>query len=141
MDIHEITSVLPTLCELGQSLFGSTYSFLWSIVIQFGLWKDILVVIFVIAWIAWEIGTKNKHKRNSENGFTASFNRFIGASGYFWFQALIYFGLKLIFTDAIYCFKWPYALHSIIFLLNGFILHIIGFWPYWKVFGKKIRIK
>jgi len=141
MNIIQNISSISSLCSLGQSFFGSGYSLLWSVILWLGFWKGLLIVIGIIFWTISEIVSKGTHKYNSENGLTPAFNSFIGASGYFWFQTIIYFGLKLIFTDAVYCFKWPYFLHSIVFLLNGFILHMIGIWPYWKVFGVKIRIR
>lgn len=141
MDITQAISTISSLCVSGRSIFGSGYSLLWSAMLWLGFWRRLLLIITIIAWVVYEIFSKGTHKRKTENGFTPMFNRFIGASGYFCFQTIIYFGLKLIFTDAIYCFKWPYALHSIVFLLNGFILHMIGIWPYWRVFGEKIRIR
>lgn len=141
MGIDQAVSTISPLCSLGQSFFGSGYSLLWSAILWLGFWKRLLIIIGIVVWIFFEIGSKGTHKYNSENGFTPMFNSFIGASGYFWFQTIIYFGLKLIFTEAVYCFKWPYFLHSIVFLSNGFILHMIGIWPYWKVFGEKIRLR
>lgn len=141
MDVSQSIATLSPLCSLGQSFFGSGYSLLWSAILWLGFWKGLLIIIGIVIWIIYEIGSNGIHKYNSENGFTPIFNSFIGASGYFWFQTIIYFGLKLVFTEAVYCFKWPYFLHSIVFLSNGFILHMVGIWPYWKVFGEKIRLR
>lgn len=80
------------------------------------------------------------HSYNSENGFTPTFNSFIGASTYFWLQTIIYFLLKTFFSEAVYCMKWPYGLHIAVFLSTGFILHVTGVWPYWKLFGRKVRL-
>ena len=130
-----------SLCSLGQSIFGSTYSFLWSIVTFIGFWKCFLIIVLVILWIVLEIFTKNSHYYNSENGFTSTFNKFIGASTYFWLQTIVYLILENIFSSLIYCLKWPYVLHIYIFILTGFILHVTGVWPYWKILGRKVRIR
>ena len=141
MDFYHIISTSGTLCSLGKSIFGSTYSFLWSIGTFLGFWKCAFIILLLILWIIWEIFNRNTHSYNSENGFTPEFNVFIGVSTYFWFQTAIYFILDKIFTEVVYCFKTPYFIHIGVFLFTGFFLHMTGVWPYWKIFGKKVRIK
>lgn len=140
MEPSNIISSGGALCSLGQSLFGSIYAILWSIVTYLGFWKCLLIFLSIIIWVAWEIIKKGTHSYNSENGLTPTFNTFIGASTYFWLQTLIYFIFQKFFSEAIYCLKWPYILHIFIFLVTGFALHITGIWSYWKIFGKKIRL-
>lgn len=140
MDYNQIFSI-GTLCSLGKSIFGSTFSFLWSIITFIGFWYSLLILMMVVVWIIVEILTRNTHAYNSENGFTSLFNSFLGASMYFWLQALLYVILEKFFTEMVYCFKWPYLLHILVFLFTGFLLHIIGIWPYWKVFGEKLRVR
>jgi hypothetical protein len=140
VDLTQTISNTGALCSLGQSVFGSTYSFLWSVITFFGLWKCLLIIVGLAFWIAWEVSTKGTHSYNSENGFTPEFNRFIGASTYFGLQTIVYFVLEKFFSEAIYCLKWPYALHVLVFFLTGFILHVTGVWPYWKIFGGKVRL-
>ncbi len=128
-------------CSIASSFFGSFYSFLWSMVTQLGFWKCLLILLGLIFWVCWEIFSKGTHKYNSENGLTPGFNRFIGATTYFWIQAVINLVLEYFFTSAVYCFKWPYGLHLGTFLLTGLFLHLIGIWSYWRLFGMKIRLR
>lgn len=141
MDFNQIFLTGGMLCSIGKSIFGSTYSFLWSAITYLGFFKCFLIIIVIILWIIWEIGTRYKHSYNSENGFTPIFNSFVGASIYFWSQEFIYISLEKFFTEAVYCFKWPYILHVSIFIFTGLLLNITGFWRYWKFFGHKIRIR
>lgn len=141
MESAQIISSLGNLCSVGSSLFGSTFSLLWSIITFIGFWKSSLVLLLVIIWIVWELNTIGTHRYNSENGLTRVFNSFIGASAYFWLQSFIYFFLEILFSEGIYCFKWPYVLHALVFLLTGLLLNILGVWKYWKLFGEKVRIR
>lgn len=141
MSFDQVISSTGLLCSIGKSVFGSTYSFLWSAILLIGFWKCLLVLVAIILWILWELVTRHTHSYNSENGLTPVFNSFIGASTYFWLQTFIYFVLEKLFTEAIYCMKWPYVLHVSVFILTGFALHMSGIWPYWKLFGVKMRIK
>ena len=140
MVLNQLISTGGMLCSIS-SIFDSFYSIVWSAITFLGFWKCLLIIVALIIWILWEIFSKGTHSYNSENGFTPAFNRFIGASTYFWFQTFIYFILEKFFSEAVYCFKWPYALHIFVFLFTGFFLHIIGVWPYWKFFEKKIRLR
>src|ERR1019366_8502848 len=98
MNLNHIISTSGTLCSLGQSIFGSTYSILCTIITYLGFWKCLLIIVAIILWITWEFYTMNTHPYNSENGFTPTFNSFIGASTYFWLQTLVYFILEKFFT-------------------------------------------
>lgn len=132
---------ISNTCSLISSLFGSVYSIIWSVITTLGFWKCLLIVILLVIWLIWEIITKGTHPYKTENGLTPVFNSFIGATTYFWLQMAINLILETFFTKAVYCLKWPYALHITTFFLTGFLLNITGVWSYWKIFGKKIRIR
>jgi len=131
------------LCSLGKSIFGSTFSLLWTIITFVGFWYSVLLLLVIAIWVIFEVLNRNTHSYNSENGFTPLFNSFVGATVYFGLQALIYIILQKLLTEAVYCLKWPYALHFITFTLTGLILCWIGFWRYWRPLGVgyKIRIR
>ena len=109
----------------------STASILWGVITALWPWRWLLIVMGIICWVVFEITTRNGTVHyNSENGFSPSFNRFVGAGTYVGFQALVYLLLELIFGEGIYCIGWPFALHVIVFGSTGLFLHAIGFWPY-----------
>ena len=125
ISIKEICSLVTA--SVPHSLAGV----LWAAITS--LWPGycILIGIAVAAWIAFEIATRHGNVHyNSENRFSPTFNRFVGAGTYLGLQALTYLMLQLLFGDPVYCLGWPYVLHVIVFASTGLLLHAIGFWPY-----------
>ena len=120
------------ICSLiSASRASSISSFFWQIIDFLWPWNWIWISLLLFTWVIWEIITRHGSAHyNSENGFSPVFNRFIGSGVYFSLQALVYLFFRLAFGDVIYCAPWPYAVHIIIFLLTGTLLHLSGFWPY-----------
>lgn len=111
----------------------SVANLLWTIISGLWPWFWFWIVVALTAWVAYEIKTRyGTAHYNSENGFSPAFNRFIGSGTYMGLQTLLFGVFHLIFGDAAYCMAWPYAVHAIAFLVTGGLLHLSGFWPYFK---------
>jgi hypothetical protein len=125
------------LCSLfGQPMVRSVAGLLWSVITALWPWYWFLIVIALTGWITFEIKTRyGTAHYNSENGFSPAFNRFIGSGTYLGLQSFLFAVFHLIFGDAAYCMTWPYAVHAIVFLSTGLLLHLSGFWPYLKESG------
>lgn len=122
------------------SMAQSTPAYWWMIITN--LWSAywILIVLILVVWIIFEIKTRNGTAHyNSENGFSPTLNRFVGGGTYFGLQAFLFFILKTIFGEGVYCFPLPYIFHLAVFLSTGLLLHFSGFWPYLKEPGKRRR--
>jgi len=101
---------------------------LWQVILQlqaYWLWIGLGITFIVIV----ELITRHKNEYNSANGFTPEFNRLVGSLSYMLLQLLLYFFIYLIIGNVAYCFPWSYTAHALVFSLNFFILHGIGFWP------------
>jgi hypothetical protein len=121
------------LLQLMITIPKSTAGVLWQIisVLWTAYWPIILVFIF--GWIFVEIITKNgDFHYNSKNGFSPSFNRFVGSGTYLLFQSITYAIIKSIFGDDIYIHIWPWIIHIAVFASTGIFLNLIGFWVYLK---------
>ena len=131
MQPSEILS-LKNICSLVSASIPHTMAgILWKIVTTLWPWYWLLIGVSLVVWIAFEITTRyGTAHYNSENGFSPTFNRFVGSGTYLGLQTGAYFLLKLIFGDGIYCLSWPYALHLVVFASTGLLLNLIGFWPY-----------
>jgi hypothetical protein len=127
------------ICSLiSISTASSLSSFLWQSIVFLWPWHWIAIFLALVVWVTWEIVTRNGTAHyNSDNGFSPSFNRFVGSGAYLGFQALIFLILKIFFGDIIYCFVLPYFIHLAVFFLTGLILHLSGFWPYLKDEGAR----
>jgi hypothetical protein len=111
---------------------------IWKIIVYLWPWKWLAIVVLVSVWVFIEIKTRfGSFHYNSENGFSPSFNRFVGSGSYLGLQTLLFVILKSIFGSIVYCFSWSYALHTVIFISTGILLNISGFWPYLKEPGSR----
>lgn len=120
--------------EICAVIFSQTshtiYATVLELVIFLWPWYWLLIVLGLGGWIAFEITTRNGTiHHNSENGFSPVFNSFVGSCTYTGLQTFFFFILTSLFGSGVYCFVWPFAIHILIFLSTGKLLHVIGFWP------------
>ena len=95
-------------------------------------WPFILIGLTV--WTLWELVTRNGgFHYNSENGFSPTYNRFVGSGMYLLFQTGTYALLTKLFGSEIYAHAWPYGVHIAAFISVGLFLNLVGFWKYWKL--------
>lgn len=119
-------------------LASSASSFVWQIISALWPYNWIWITLLLIGWIIWELSTRNGTAHyNSQNGFSPSFNRFVGSGSYLGIQSLLILSFSKFFGDVAYCFIWPYSVHVLIFALTGLTLHLSGFWPYLMEPGTK----
>lgn len=118
-------------CEVATFSFTQSISYyIWTIITTLWPWYWLLIVIVLGLWVTFEIYTRHGIAHyNSDNGFSPTFNRFVGSGTYLGLQTVLYFLFSFIFSDAIYCYIWPFAIHIVIFLSTGLLLHLSGFWP------------
>jgi hypothetical protein len=113
-------------------------AFLWKIIVFLWPWYWFVIVVILIVWVIWEIQTRNGTAHyNSRNGFSPTFNRFVGSGSYFGIQALLYLLFNKLFGEMVYCYIWPFPVHAVVFISTGLMLHISGFWPYLKEPGSR----
>jgi len=119
---------------IAASTIKSAAGFFWIIVTTLWLSYWPYILIFFVVWVIWELVTRNGgFHYNSENGFSPTFNRVVGAGVYFLFQGVVYLVISKFFGIDVYIHIWPYPIHLVIFLLTGFFLNLVGFWKYWKL--------
>ncbi len=122
---HDFLWVL--LAEITKSVAGFAWTAiatLWST-----YWAYILPAFTI--WVIYEVLTRfGSAHYNSDNGFSPSFNRFVGSGTYLAFQGLVCAILQCIFGDSAYLHAWPYAIHVIVFASTGLFLNAVGFWVY-----------
>lgn len=125
---------LGNICSIIAIPFASSISsFLWQIFYALWPWYWFVIIALLFLWIVGEILTRNGTVHyNSENGFSPSFNRFVGSGTYTSLQALLLLSLEKFFGDSVYCILWPYEAHLLVFISSGLLLHFSGFWPYLK---------
>lgn len=100
---------------------------LWSM-----YWHYLLPALDI--WVIYEVLTRfGSAHYNSENGFSPTFNRFVGSGTYLAFQGLIYAIIHWIFGDNAYLHVWAYAVHLCVFVYTGLFLNAIGFWAYLRL--------
>lgn len=117
-------------------------AFAWKIITSLWPWHWLWISLALILWIIFEIKTRNGTAHyNSENGFSPTFNRFVGSGTYLGLQTLLFLIFKLIFGEGAYCMTWPHAVHAIVFMSTGLLLHLSGFWPYLKEPRRKRRFR
>lgn len=133
------TFSIGNICSvISDSMVSSFSSMIWKIIVYLWPWKWLAIVVLVSVWVFIEIKTRfGSFHYNSENGFSPSFNRFVGSGSYLGLQTLLFVILKSIFGSIVYCFSWSYALHTVIFISTGILLNISGFWPYLKEPGSR----
>lgn len=129
------------MCSAFSDAFVSSLSdALWTIIKYLWPWYGLLIVLGLATWIVWEIRTRfTTVNFRSQNGFTPSFNRFVGSGTYLGLQTLTFLILSTIFGNLVYCLKWPLVLHAFVFLSSGLLLNYIGFWVYLKEPGQRRR--
>ena len=92
------------------------------------------ILVFIIGWTIWELITRNGgFHYNSENGFSPTYNRFVGSGVLLLFQMSIYAILTKLFGHEAYLQVWSYSVHIVAFLSTGLFLNLVGFWKYWKL--------
>lgn len=123
-------------CEIATfSLTQSKSYYIWKVITFLWPWYGLIIILALGLWITFEIYTRHGNVHyNSDNGFSPTFNRFVGSGTYLGLQTILYFLFSFIFSDAIYCYIWPFAIHLVIFLSTGLLLHLSGFWPKLKGF-------
>jgi hypothetical protein len=130
MNISQFIPIKDICSLVTFSFTQSIHYYFWIIITALWPWYWLLIFAILFLWIVFEIYTRNGEVHyNSANGFSPVFNSFVGSGTYLGLQALLYLLFSLIFGDTIYCLIWPYAVHLILFLSTGLILHKIGFWP------------
>jgi hypothetical protein len=116
----------------------SLSNFFWTAIKYLWPWHWLGIVLIFGGWIAWEFYTRNGTAHyNSDNGFSPTFNRFVGSGTYLGLQTLVFLILTTVFGNYVYCLKWPVALHVLIFLSSGLLLNLTGFWVYLKEPGRR----
>ncbi len=134
---------ISDICSIAQAVVTeSIYGRIWAIITFLWSWYGLLLFIGIVVWCVVEIYTRygNFHY-NSDNGFSPTFNRFVGSGTYLGFQTVLLFFFQVFFGPAVYCMPLPYAIHTVVFLSTGLFLHLIGFWPYLKEPGTRKRKK
>lgn len=117
---------------------SSISSFIWQIIFYLWPWKWILVVLFLGAWVVYELLTRNGTAHyNSVNGFSPGFNSFVGSGTFLGFQTILLLGFEKIFGESVYCMTWPYVIHFVVFASTGLFLHAVGFWPELRIFNNR----
>jgi ABC-type nickel/cobalt efflux system permease component RcnA len=129
------------ICSAVSVVFVSSLSdALWTGIRYLWPWYGFLIVLTLGTWIFWEIHTRfTTTSFRSQNGFTPTFNRFVGSGTYLGLQTLTFLVLSTAFGNLVYCLKWPLGLHALVFLSSGLLLKYIGFWVYLKETGLKRR--
>jgi len=127
-------TTLGEACSIASDMFISSFSdALWTTIRYLWPWYWFLILIALGAWVIFEIRTRyTTVNYRSQNGFTPTFNRFVGSGTYLSLQTILFLILTTIFGTYAYCLKWPIALHLLIFLGSGLLLNYIGFWVYLK---------
>lgn len=131
--------LLKNICEaVSISTISSIHSLIWNVVGWLWPWNWIWITLIILCWVVLEIYTRHGNFHyNSKNGFSPTFNRFVGAGTYFAGQTILLLIMSFFFGQGVYCLPWPYPLHLVVFLSTGFLLHLSGFWPYLKESGRK----
>ena len=122
--------ILQLIWSIPQSIAGG----FWFIIttVWNAYWPFILVGLTL--WTIWELITRNGGLHyNSDNGFSPTYNRFVGSGMYLLFQTGTYVLLTKLFGNEIYAHAWPYGVHIVAFLSVGLFLNLVGFWKYWKL--------
>jgi hypothetical protein len=130
---------LSNVCSaISIPLSSSASSFIWGVIHFLWSWYGIWIFVILSVWTIVELFTRNgQFHYNSENGFSPTFNIFVGSGLYWGIQSLLLILLEKLFGESVYCLIWPYPVHIVIFLLTGLILHVTGFWPYLKEPGMR----
>lgn len=130
----QLTNSFGEICSIVSDMFVSSFAdALWTAIRYLWPWYWLLIILALIAWVTWEIRTRHTTVSfRSQNGFTPTFNRFVGSGAYLGTQTLIFLILTSLLGNYVYCLKWPAALHLLTFFFSGWFLNYIGFWVYLK---------
>lgn len=129
-----ITLLRDILAQIPEILVTTTAHAFWIIIttIWGSYWPYIVVGLTI--WVAIELVTRNGgFHYNSENGFSPTFNRFVGSGVLVLFQTAIFAIIHWLFGDDSYLRIWPYPVHIAGIFLTGLFLNLTGFWVYWKL--------
>lgn len=120
------------ICSVvSDTAISSLSDFLWTAIKYLWPWEWIAIVVCLGIWISFEIGTRyTTSSFRSKNGFTPTFNRFVGSGTYLLLQTITFLVLTSALGDLAYCYKWPAALHLLVFWLTHRLLIKIRFWVY-----------
>ncbi len=126
--------MIGTICSIVSiTLASSINSFLWQLISFIWPWKWLWILGIFLSWIIWELRTRNGISHyNSANGFSPTFNKFVGSGTYIMLQSATLLFFVNFFGEFAYCMRIPYIIHLLIFLSTGYFLHKIGFWPHWN---------
>jgi len=122
---------LAQLCSAVSDIPGTAISAVWLWISYSFLHYWYIIIPAIVIWVVIEIFTRNTHSYNSDNGFTPTFNRFVGGGVFYIFSAMFHFILSLFIGKGIECgLIWINSFYLIPYISAGFFLHGIGFWPY-----------
>lgn len=132
LDFGQICSIIS------DTAISSLSDLLWTAIKYLWPWYWLLIILALTAWVIFELKTRyTTTSFRSKNGFTPTFNRFVGSGTYFGTQTLIFLVLTTLLGNYVYCLKWPVVLHLLTFYSSGKFLNYIGFWVYLKEPGKR----
>ena len=129
------------LCSSINAVPGTIISGIWFFISLYfsKYWYWIIATLTIL--VLYEVGTRNTHKYNSDNGFTPGFNSFVGSGIFFGFEMLINLILNAIFGNATECILlWTKSFYLIPFITTGIFLNLIGFWKYIRIPILNIKI-
>ena len=125
---------LGAVCSLINDIPGTFISSVWFW-ISYGFSNYWYVIIpALVLWVIFEIVTRNTHSFNSDNGFTPTFNSFVGGGVFLGFESLIHFVLNLLVGNSAECgLIWINSFYLIPFVSTSLFLNAIGFWSYMRI--------
>jgi hypothetical protein len=122
------------LAQVPAMLAQTTAHMFWTIVSTLWVAYWLYIVVGMTLWLIVELITRNGGLHyNSQNGFSPTFNRFVGSGVLILFQVGIYAIIRWVFGDDSYLQVWPYPVHIAGFFLTGLFLNLTGFWVSWKL--------
>ena len=138
MDMDVTVTLTSQYCQFVDIFSKSAAGWFWAIVTFLWPWYWLGILTALGLWtfieIYFGVGT-------SENGFSPTYNRVVGSGMYLLFQWLAHLCLVALFGELVYCRPWSLIVHYGVFLLTGGFLHVIHFWPYWRIpFVGKVRL-
>jgi hypothetical protein len=137
--MNDYSALLGNMCQACSiALSSSLSSFVWQIISFIWPWHWIWITIILFGWIIWELITRYKDVHyNSANGFSPTFNKFVGSGSYLLTQTILFMILNSAYGEMVFCFRLTYVLHAASISIVGLTLHFSGFWPYLSEPGRK----
>ncbi len=121
---------LENICSFSKILNSSLNMKIWEIINSLSAYY-LFIILALFLWIIFELFTKNGTTHyNSVNGFSPTFNKFIGSGVYFLYFNLFLVIPVLIFGEIVYCITLPFITHLLIFFLVKITLLKLNFWKY-----------